>query len=404
MVRVPQSVACSIAIFLGLIIGIFSGCGKKIKNPSALPRKDNRWKLFNYSVANTNSTDSAETETVSRRDFSGQTLQLLIWTNYLAAEHVQEFTKEYSAAVTITYYGSNQELYQRIRSGELYDIAMPSGHMVQRLMDENYLAELAPRLLPNIRFLDPQYRTNHYDPGNRFSIPYLWGTLGIGYNSEKISVAPRSWGSLFALKEEEIKSMEGKLSLTEEPRDIIGTALLFLGFSPNTRNTNELAKAVALVRSQADRLHYHFDSTQVADSLADGKTYLALAWSADVARAAERNHKIRYSMPDEGLLTFVDNFVILKSAPPNQRILAEYFLNFLLRPTVAARICNYSYYASALLEAKSGIDRHIINGPSYMLPENRRHAFSLNYDPATQVFLDSTWSQSVLGSAKQPSR
>lgn len=406
-----------ISFLMALAVGLaLSGCGR-IQNPhpGAQPKRSS-WYFFNYTIpsAGLASTPAEAPSEVPR--FDAATLHLLVETNYFPANVIQNFTDVYGAQVTVTCYKNNRELYRTITrqvtvvkppgdtpsagapTGTVpsYDVLMAPGFMIERFIKEDQLAELDPKALPNLKNLGTEYRVVPYDPGNKHSIPYLWSTAGIAYNYNHLDRHPQKWTDLFEPHPLDAATVKGKLSILPSPRRVIAAGLLSLGYAPNSDNPAEIDAASQFVLEQMKKNHFQIRGMDLPEALASEEILLAMARSSDVAEAAASNANVFFCVPDDGSWITVDNFAIPKNVPPETRTVALAFLNFMLQPTQAGEVSNFSFHASTLPEARAYIHAAVRNGPAFTLPP--KSLLQLDSDIQTNKFSDEFWRQ-VGGSA-----
>ncbi|MDB6054316.1 MAG: extracellular solute-binding protein family 1 [Verrucomicrobiales bacterium] len=317
-------------------------------------------------------------------------IKLLTRNGYFDPAVLQEFKEAYNIQVLVTYYETNVELYQKIAAGD-YDLITPSGSLLQILIRDGRLARLDHHNLTNLTKLEHIFETIPFDPHHVFSAPYTWRTIGIGYNMSHETEIPFSWNNLFDPRlypGANHQEFLGKLSLFDEARYSIGSALISLGFSPNSRKPDEIQKAADVLLKQRPYVS-HFDDANAQKFLADEESFLSMAWSSDVSLSMKTNKKVRFSIPNEGALVFIDYLAIPKTS--QKKDLAEDFIEFLLQPFVAGRISSYSHCASADQAARSYISREVINGAPYLLPDETKLFFLDIMDPATQALYEKTW-------------
>lgn len=292
---------------------------------------------------------------------SERTLHVLVWSDYLVPELVAEFEKEFHCAVAETNFGNNEELRAKLLAGgSEFDVVCPSDYMVTQLAKDGVLAPIDAAKVPNLKNLSPRFDGKPYDPGHRWSVPYQWGVTGIAWRKSAVPVAPRSWKDLF--DEKNLAAWSGKLSMLNDGREVAAAALLARGRSPNSRDEKEIAEAAAdLGRQRAAVAKY--DSDLFGDSLVAKETVVAQGWSGTIANAQAEDADIGFVVPEEGALTYVDNWAVPKDAKAKD--LALSFIDYLLRPDVAAKAANTRRYASVNEAAKPMIDPEILAGTAY---------------------------------------
>ena len=271
------------------------------------------------------------------------TVNLAIWSNYVAPETLEQFKKETGITVVVTNYSSNEELLAKLQAGATgYDVAVPSDYMVFSMAKLGLLTELDRQKITNAQQLDPHYLKRDFDSTNRFSLPYDWGTTGIAVNRALYKGQVKGWKDLFTKAE-----LAGKFSILDDPREAIGAALKSLGYSLNSQNPKELAQAKAVLVAAKKRVKA-FTSETLA-GLTSGELMVAHAYSSDALQARKATGgKIDFVIPEEGGTVWIDNLVIPKGAKNVAE--AHQLINFLLSPAVAVKT------AQAILVAPSNQD------------------------------------------------
>ncbi len=292
-------------------------------------------------------------------------LHLFIWANYIAPEVYQLFEQEFGVKVIEENFDSNETLRSKLQAGATgYDIIVPSDYTVEALIAQGLLAELDLSQIPNFQHISPRFRGLFYDPHNRYSIPYLWGTTGIGYNASKIETPPATWAELF--DPARLERYSNRVSMLDDPRETIGAALKYLGYSVNSTDPHALEAAKNLLLAQKPYLA-RYDSETYDDFLLTGDLVIAHGWSGEFAKARLENPDIHYVIPREGGVIWADNLAIPKSS---QRVdLAHKFIDFLLRPHINATIVNYLRYPSTNEAAQAYILPEILHDPALYPPE-----------------------------------
>jgi spermidine/putrescine-binding protein len=299
---------------------------------------------------------------------TAKTLRIFIWEDYIDPEVYRLFEREFGVKVIEDNYASNEDMRAKLQAGGvLYDLVVPSDYMVTLLRKDGLLLELDLRRIPNLMNITTRFRDPPYDPGHRYSVPYQWGITGIGYNKSQVTPPPTSWADLF--QPARIERYKNRISMLNDMREVIGAALIALGYSPKSADPQQLAQAQELLQQQKPLLA-KYDSESFKDSLASGETVLAQGWSGDIAMAQTQNPEIEFAVPREGTFIFVDNWAIPKGARHQE--LAEAFINFVLRPEISATIVNHVRYASVNEAAPPLIKAEILQGLSYRVPEGTK--------------------------------
>jgi spermidine/putrescine-binding protein len=265
--------------------------------------------------------------------------------------------------------------------GALYDLVVPTDYMVALLRQEGLLLPLEVSRISNLSYVAPRFRNPPHAPDHRYSIPYQWGITGIGYNKSQVVPPPTSWADLF--DPARIEPYRHRISMLNDMREVIGAALIALGYTPGSTDPQEIAQAQALLQRQKPWLA-KYDSEAFEDSLASGETVLAHGWSGEIAVAQLENPDIEFVIPPQGTLMFVDHWAIPKGA--RHKELAEDFINFVLRPQISAMIVNHVRYASVNEAAKPLIKPEILQGPSYRVPEGVKLWVLEDLGPANHLY------------------
>ncbi len=311
-----------------------------------------------------------------------KTLRIFIWEDYIDPEVYRLFEREFGVRVSEENYASNEDMRAKLQAGGvLYDLVVPSDYMVTLLRRDGLLLELDLRRIPNLTNIATRFRDPPYDPGHRYSVPYQWGITGIGYNKSQVVPPPTGWGDLF--ESARIERYKNRISMLNDMREVVGAALIALGYSPESTDPQQLAQAQELLQRQKPFLA-KYDSESFKDSLASGETVLAQGWSGDIAMAQTQNPEIGFAIPQEGTFIFVDNWAIPKGT--RQKELAEAFINFVLRPEISAMIVNHVRYASVNEAAPPLIKAEILNGLSYQVPEGTKLWWLADLGPANGLY------------------
>jgi spermidine/putrescine transport system substrate-binding protein len=269
------------------------------------------------------------------------------WSDYVDPAILEQFEEEYGVAVIVDTYDSNEDMLAKVRAGSSgYDIVVPSDYAVQTMLLEDLALPLDRALLSNWEHLDPELLGQYFDEQNTISAPYLLGLTGIAYNTEAFPEGVSSWAALF--DPAQVAAYQGKLSMLDDERETPGAALKYLGESLNSTEADALAQAEELLIAQKPLLAA-YNSADVNRKLASGEYVIAHAWSGMAMQARNGlgdefggNPNISFVIPDEGGTIWMDNLVILKDSP--NAYTAHVFINFLLRPEIAAQNAEYVGY------------------------------------------------------------
>lgn len=281
-----------------------------------------------------------ETETDASKPYAGTTLTIFNWYDYIDEDVLTQFTEETGIKVVYTNFTTNEELYTKlVASPSSYDVIFPSDYIIERLIKEDMLAELDTSKMPNYAGLLDWIKTPSYDPEGKHSVAYMWGTVGILYNTGMVSAPVTSWGALF---DDQYKN---NVIMMDSVRDTLGVALKYLGYSMNSTDEAQLDQARDVLIDQKERgivKAYYVDETK--DMMVADEAALAVMWSGDALYAIEKNDKLAYVVPDEGSNIWVDGMCIPKGSKNVEA--AEAFIDFMCRSDIAYKNQQYIYYST----------------------------------------------------------
>ncbi len=305
-------------------------------------------------------------------------LNVYNWSDYIEASVIEGFTKETGIKVQYDVFDSNEMLETKLLAGNTgYDIVVPSASFLNRQLQAGVHQKLDKSLLPNLKNIDPSIaqRIEAFDKGNEHSVNYMWGTSGVGYNVKKIAErmkdAPVDSFAMFYDPKVISKFADCGVTILDAPSEVIGTVLIYLGKDANSEKPEDLAAAEAVLKAVRPYIK-NFHSSNYIEQLANGEICLALGWSGDVLQASTRAEEAKngvelsYRIPKEGAVMFFDQLAIPKDAkhPKN----AHLFIDYLLRPEVAAKNSSYISYANANAASTALIDKSVTDNPNVYPP------------------------------------
>jgi putrescine transport system substrate-binding protein len=335
------------------------------------------------------------------------------WGDYIDPKVIEDFIKETGIKVTYDAYDSNEDFEARFLTGKTgFDVVIVPGPVLQRQIAAGVYQKLDKTKLPNSKNLWPEVmaRLAVYDPGNQYAVNYMWFTAGIAYNVEKAKellgdaaadASLNSWDILF--KPRNLKKFAGcGVTVLDSGEDLFAIALNYLRADPASMRPSELKSAAELL-SGMRRDVKKFDSADFADALANGDICLGVGYSGDSFRARDRAREanngieINYTIPKEGTLMSLDNLAIPKDAPHVEE--AYVFIDFLLRPAIAARNTNFTHLANGVLASKSSIGKDIVENKSiYPDAAMLQRLFAVaNRDPAARNTIVREWARIKTG-------
>lgn len=300
------------------------------------------------------------------------------WSDYIDPTVITAFEKQYGVRVNYDVYDSNEVLETRLLTGHTgYDVVVPSGPFLERQIRAGVYRMLDKSRLPNLRNIDPEVAraTALYDPGNRYGVDYMWITSGPGYNVAKIKErmpdAPTDSWRMFFDPAVVSRFRDCGVTIIDAPTEVVGTVLLYLGRDANSESRADLDAAARVLMAIRPYVRY-VHSSRYIDDLANGEICLAFGWSGDVkqarnrAREAGKDIEIAYSIPKEGAIRNFDMLAMPADAPHPAN--AYLFINYLLRPEVAARNSNAVKYANGDSASLPLLDPDVRSDPGIYPP------------------------------------
>jgi len=288
-------------------------------------------------------------------------LNLYTWSGYVSPKQVDEFKRRTGVHIQVDLFDNNEALLAKLQSGVVtYDLVVPSDYMVGILARQGLLRPLDHNRLPHMdnlvdRFLDPPY-----DPGNRYTVPYVWGTTGIGYRKDKVLEPVDSWDDMWDPR------YRDRIGMLDDMRENFTAALFKLGFDSNSTDPQEIAAARDLLLQQKP-LVKTYNSSNFEELLLSGDVWLHQSYNGQVAKAALEDPRIGYVIPKEGTTIWVDNLAIpIRAADPD---LAYLFIDYVLEPKTAAEILNATLYSTPNRAARPFVRPELLTNPAIFPPE-----------------------------------
>jgi spermidine/putrescine transport system substrate-binding protein len=337
--------------------------------------------LFSYGLAQ-------ETSWTCPEGFEGQTLSVYNWTTYIAEDTIPNFEELCGVSVVYDTFPTDGDMLARIRQGNPgYDVTFPSPSTLPLMIEEGLLEQFDKANIPNMANLEPKFMGVYFDPENNYSVPYQWGTIGIGYNRTALGKDITSWEEMF--------SHDGPVSWIEDVRAMMGAALLMLGKDPNTTSEEDInAARDFLIETGRNVTYINQDDGQ--EVLARGEVDMTSEYSGDIFQIIDECacEDYGYVIPQEGTLYWFDSIVIPAGAP--NKALAEVFIDYILDPQVGADISNYTAYGSpnkASIE-QGLIDPELLNNPGiYPSDETLQNLFFSQQDADTEYLYNNAWEE-----------
>ena len=277
------------------------------------------------------------------------------WADYMGEDVVPSFEDKYGVKVTYDFFDNYDTMFARIgQNGGGYDVAFPTSTDIPALLEQGLVQPLDLSLIPNIVNLGVEWSDPGYDPGNKHSVPYMWWTTGVAYDTEQITEELTSWTALWDPR------WSGHISMLDDMREAFASALIQQGKDINTTDEGELDAALALLKQQKPLVRTY--TTDDIGVLSSGDAWIAHAWGADVYQVTPERPSVVYYIPEEGGVRGSDTAVLLANA--QHPIAAQLFLNHLLDAQVSAANTNYIGYMGPNAAAKEFIDPELLADPT----------------------------------------
>ena len=310
------------------------------------------------------------------------------WDTYIGENTITEFEKTSGIKVQYDLFTNNNELFAKFKGGNPgYDVIVPTNDFVERMRDADMLLPLDHSNIPNIANIDELFLDRNFDPGRAYSLPYLWGTIGIGYRKSAIDGVPDSWSYLLSSAQ-----YAGKIALMSDATTVMQMALKSLGKSLNDWSDENIAAAEQLILAQKPNISaFAHDNGQ--DMLLAGEVDLAMEWNGDILQAMEEDDDIAFVVPKEGSLLWEDTLCIPKGAENVEN--AHTLINFLLDDEVGAGIANFVYYATPNKAAKALMSDDYLNNPAIFPSDATTASSEVSLFPGAEVVrkIENAWTR-----------
>lgn len=297
-------------------------------------------------------------------------LNLLAWSEYVPQTVIDGFEKETGIKVNYEEYASNEEMLTKLLAGASnYDLVQPSEYTVEAMIKQDLLAPVDQSKIGNFKNLDPKYLNMPHDPGNKFSVPWMVGTVGIVVNTEKVKEPITGYADVFQEK------FKGRIVVLDDAREMVTWAMATLGIPINDITAENLEKTKPLI-TQWVKLIRTYDSDSPKTSMMNGDTDIGIVWSGEAATLFQEDPKYKYVLPREGAHMFVDSLCIPKTAKNKEA--AHKFINYILRPEVSKDISENFPYTNPNVEARKLLPAEALQNPASYPPG----------DPKLELFKD----------------
>ena len=309
--------------------------------------------------------------------YGSDTLKLYNWGEYMGENLISDFEKEFGVKVIVEYFDSNEMMYTKLQAGDAYDVLVPSDYMIQRMISQDMLQELDLSLIPNKANLTDGVTNLPYDPENKYSIPYFWGSVGIVYNHNNVDPAVVEEQGYEILRNTDYK---GKIYIYDSERDSFMMALKALGYSMNTESEAEIQEAYQWLLDMNNTMDPVYVTDEVIDGMMNGTKDIAVVYSGDATTILEENPDMSFFMPNEGTNIWSDGMVIPANAPNPK--LAHEFINYVLTYDASMGNSEYVGYASSNQEVLDELSQE-----GGLFAENEAYLPRAGYEK-DEVFVD----------------
>lgn len=292
------------------------------------------------------------------------------WGEYIDPDVIDMFEEETGIRVEYNEFVTNEDMFPVIQTGSVeYDVVAPSDYMIQKMIDEDLLQEINFDNIPNVKNIDPIHfeTSKQFDPENKYSIPYTWGTLGLLYNKTMIDTEIDSWDAIFDKDFMAQYGYDGQVLMIDSIRDAFAIANSYLGYNINTTNEDEIEDAKLLLQDQYSSVDaYVID--QVRDKMIGGENPIGVIYSGEAIYTQRENPDLEYVIPKEGSNVWIDSWVIPKNAPNKEN--AEKWIDFMCRPDIALMNFDYITYSTPNEAAWELIDDEDIKNSQIAFPDD----------------------------------
>ncbi|MDU8943664.1 ABC transporter substrate-binding protein [Ovoidimarina sediminis] len=316
------------------------------------------------------------------------TVNFYNWDTYIGETTLADFTAATGINVQYDLFADNEELFAKFRGGNPgYDLIVPTNDFVERFIVADLLQPLDHSRIPNIANVEPGFMNPAHDPGRQYSMPYMWGTIGIGYRKSEVSGTPDSWAHLYTSDE-----YANKIALLGEPTTVLQMAFKLMGKSLNDWSDENLAAAEEMIIAQKSKITA-FAPDNGQDLLLAGEVDLAQEWNGDILQAMDEDDDIGYVVPQEGGLLWEDDLCIPVGAPNPEG--AHELINYILDAEAGAAIADYIYYATPNKAARELLSADYNENPAIFPSQATIDKSEVSLFPGQEVLakIDAAWTR-----------
>ena len=309
------------------------------------------------------------------------------WSDDIPDSILSDFIAEYElAGIRRVTYESAEEAAISIQEGLYFDVAVVESDYIPDLVEKGRLAALDPRRFPNMRHIAANFRDLAYDPDNRYTVPYTWGSTGLLVRSDRITGKVSRWADLWQ------PEFQGKVALRRQPTELISVALKSLGYPLNCEDPQALEAALQyLIQLRPGAFFVETDTGPAMEAFLNSPAVIMVGWPEDALVSRKYDPAVQYILPEEGSMLWSDNLVISARSAYSRE--AELFLDYLMRPEVNARIVNEQYYSTANEAAAEFIEKDMLNNPILFPPieDLRRSEWYMPLSPTGKLLYADIW-------------
>jgi spermidine/putrescine transport system substrate-binding protein len=318
-------------------------------------------------------------------------MRLFIWSEYMDPAIIKAFEQKFNLRVRIDLYESNEDMLAKLQAGGVsqYDVIVPGDYIVPTLIQLKLIQPLDKSKIPNLKNLDPKFANPPFDPGNRYTVGYLWGTVGLMYRTDIFKTPPASWNVLF-----DPGQQKGPFTLMDSPREMLGIGLRYLGLSVNTTDPAQVKRVIeVMLRAKQSRNFKGFQGgVSATKMLLSNQIVAAVVYNQDALRTAEGNPRYGFTIPREGSTLFIDNMAIPAKAPNPEA--AHKFINFILDAQIGARLAEYQQSATPNAAAKKLLKPQMLKNPAIWPTEAQMQGLEFILDQGNNNrILDEAWTR-----------
>ena len=318
----------------------------------------------------------------------GSTVNFYNWDTYIGETTLADFTAATGINVQYDLFADNEELFAKFRGGNPgYDLIVPTNDFVERFIAAELLEELDHSRIPNLKNVDPAFMAPAHDPERRYSMPYMWGTIGIGYRKSEVNGVPDSWAHLYTSEE-----YANRIALLGEATTVLQMAFKLMGKSINDWSDENIAAATDMIIAQKPRITA-FAPDNGQDLLLAGEVDLAQEWNGDILQAMDEDDDIGYVVPKEGGLLWEDDLCIPVGAPNPEG--AHELINYILDAEAGAAIADFIYYATPNAAARELLSADYNENPAIFPPPEVVAKSEVSVFPGQEVLgkIDAAWTK-----------